>query len=448
MFKRILIANRGEVAHRIARTCDKLGITPVFAASNVDAKALPNREVQVIGGASPSASYLNPESVVQAARQAGCSAIHPGWGFLAESPRFAALCETHGITFIGPSAGVMRLLGRKIPAKRIMREAGVPVVPGSEGIVETLSAAKEVAKEIGYPLLVKAEAGGGGRGMRIAKNEGELQAAFEDARAEAKACFADDSVYIEKLIQGGRHIEIQLMGDRYGNVIHVGERDCTVQRNHQKLIEESPAIALSTDVRDYVFDVSRKAASSIGYVGAGTMEFLLDEEGQLRFIEMNTRLQVEHPVSEMRSGLDLVEMQLRAAAGQSLAVTQDEVELKGHSIECRINAENPAENFKPSPGKITKWSVPDNEDGVRIDTHVSEGYEVPPFYDSLLCKVIVFDKDRDAAISKMIKTLKKMKYAGVDTTIDMHCQILASDDFKNNNYDTSRIPGFEVNHHG
>ncbi len=444
-FHRVFIANRGEVAARIARTCDRLGVTPVFGVSAADADApyVRGRETVVLGPARSAQSYLDMRRVVQAATQARCTALHPGWGFLAENTRFAALCEQHGVTFIGPPPSVMQLMGKKIPAKKAMRDAGLTLIEGSDGVLADAEEARRVADEVGYPVLLKAQSGGGGRGMRIARSVDEIEGAYAEASNEARAAFGDPRMYLEKLVEGGRHVEIQLMADRYGNAIHLGERDCTVQRNHQKLIEESPSPVIDAAERARTLEAAVQATRSIGYVGAGTMEFLLDREGTLRFMEMNTRLQVEHCVSEMRSGLDLVELQLRVAAGERLPVTQEEVALDGHAIECRINAEDPSNGFRPSPGVLEVWDTPDIP-GVRVDTHVEAGYRVPPHYDSLLCKVIVHGPDRDAACDTLVDALSRLKVEGVHTTIPMHLAILASADFRAHRYDTGAIPGWEV----
>jgi acetyl-CoA carboxylase biotin carboxylase subunit len=420
-----------------------MGIVPVFAVSEADADApyVRDREKVVLGPGRASESYLDPLRVVQAAKQTRCTALHPGWGFLAENARFAALCETHGITFIGPPAHVMQLMGTKTPAKRAMHRAGLSLIEGSDGVLGSAEEARNVADRVGYPVLIKAEAGGGGRGMRVAKKSADVETAYEEASAEAHAAFGDPRVYLEKLIEGGRHVEIQVLADRYANAIHVGERDCTVQRNHQKLIEESPSPVLDEAERERTLAAAVHAARSIGYVGAGTMEFLLDSEGTLRFMEMNTRLQVEHCVSEMRSGLDLVRLQVEVAAGRALRVHQNDVQLEGHAIECRINAEDPSQSFRPSPGVITTWEIPRGDD-VRVDTHVEPGYRVPPHYDSLLCKVIVRGPDRDAACDRMIDALSHLRCEGVATTIPMHLAILRSEDFRKNRYDTRRIPGW------
>lgn len=444
-FRRLFIANRGEVAARIARTCDALGITPVFGASEADRAApyLRNREIVVLGPPRASESYLARERVVQAAVQSRCSALHPGWGFLAEDPLFASLCEAHGVTFIGPPAAVMEKLGRKTPAKAAMAAAGLKLIPGSAGVLRDLDDAQRVAAEIGFPVLLKAESGGGGRGMRVVRTAADMQQAYESARAEALASFADERLYLEKLIEGGRHVEIQILADKYGHVVHLGERDCSVQRKHQKLIEESPALVLSENERERTLAAAVVAAQSIGYVGAGTMEFLLDESGELRFMEMNARLQVEHPVTEMRCGLDLVEAQIRIAAGEPLWFSQQDVVLRGHAIECRINAEDPSNGFAPSPGIIDCWDADlTDDDSVRVDTHVESGYEVPPYYDSLVCKVIAWGEDRNAACDRLIRALRNMRCEGVFTTIPMHLAVLSSNEFRQNQYDTRAVPGW------
>lgn len=442
MFHRVFIANRGEVAVRVARTLDRLGITPVFGVSEADQAAtyVRDRETVLLGPARASESYLQLERVVQAAVQSECTALHPGWGFLAESAALASLCSAYGVTFIGPSAEVIHLMGKKIPAKQAMKRAGLAVIPGSEGRLQDLEEARRIADAVGYPVILKAESGGGGRGMRIAQSPSELQAAFEEAKAEAKAAFNDDSLYLEKLIEGGRHIEVQLLADRYKKALHLGERDCSIQRKHQKLIEESPSPVLDPAEAATLVKAA-KAAEAIGYVGAGTMEFLQDAEGKLRFMEMNTRLQVEHTVSEERSGVDLVEQQLRVAAGQRLALRQDDLKLSGHVIECRINAEDPSQDFRPFPGRITRWDLPTG-DGIRVDTHVVEGYEVPPFYDSLLCKIIAKGQNRKDAVDKMQAALLAFQCEGVPTTKPMHQAVLASAAFQDNRYDTRQLPGW------
>ena len=442
-FQKLLVANRGEVAGRIGRTCDLMGITPVFAVSEADAEApyTKNRETVCIGPARSAESYLAVERVVQAAVQTQCTALHPGWGFLSENPLLPSLCRTYGVTFVGPPAHVIALMGTKSPAKSAMAKAGLQLIPGSDGPVATVKGAQSVCKSIGFPVLVKAECGGGGRGMRIARSEGEVETAFLEAKRESQAAFGDARVYIEKLIERGRHIEIQVLADTHGNAIHLGERDCTVQRNHQKLIEESPSPVLSPAERQKTLDAAVRATKSIGYVGAGTFEFLLDDEGVLRFMEMNTRLQVEHSITEMRSGVDLVAEQIKIAEGQVLSISQGDVVLKGHSIECRINAEDPSKNFAPNPGKIEKWQTPTSEH-LRIDTHVESGYTVPPHYDSLIAKIIAYGEDRDVAIKNLLEALKKTECNGIETTIPMHIAVLASKEFQESRYFAGEIPGW------
>ena len=441
MFRRVLVANRGDVALRVAKTCEKLGIVPVLATSDADRKLSYTRAFEsiCIGPSRASESYLDPLRLIQAAKQTRCAALHPGWGFLSESSLFSNLCEQHGISFVGPPAHVAALMGAKIPAKRAMAAAGLSVIPGSEGEVLDVAQARAIANEVGYPVLLKAMSGGGGRGMRVATGDGDIEQAFNDARAEALAAFGTGALYLEKLVTGGRHVEIQVIADKHGNVIHVGERDCSIQRNHQKLVEESPAPSLSDGERQCTLDGVVKAVASIGYVGAGTMEFLLDGE-TLRFMEMNTRLQVEHCVSEMRSGLDLVELQLRAAAGEKLPVVQDDVKLKGAAIEVRINAEDPDNGFRPTPGVLEKWQPPQLED-VRVDTHMAEGDEVSPFYDSLLAKVIAFGADRNAAADQLLNALEAFEIEGVTTTLPLHKKILAHETFRSNDYLLGEIPG-------
>jgi acetyl-CoA carboxylase biotin carboxylase subunit len=442
LFHRILIANRGEVCVRVARACDALGIAPVFAVSEADRHApyTRGREVVVLGPARAAQSYLDVERVVQAAVQARCSALHPGWGFLAENPLLAQLCAQHGVTFIGPPPHVTDLMGRKTRAKAAMRAAGLHVIPGSDGVLADPGDARRVAAEVGFPVLFKAESGGGGRGMRIARAPDGVDAAYAEAQAEARAAFGGDRLFLEKLIETGRHVEIQIFADRHGRAVHLGERDCTVQRNHQKLIEESPSPAIPDELRAETCALAARAAASIGYVGAGTMELLLDGD-VLRFMELNCRLQVEHTVTEERTGKDLVIAQIEAAAGRPLAWRQEDLTFTGHVIECRINAEDPAFGFQPAPGKIEGWRPPAGE-GVRVDTHVEPGYVVPPFYDSLLAKVIVRGVDRGDAIARMVQALSAFHVEGVPTTIPMHLAILQSDAFRTGRYDTRSIPGW------
>ncbi len=444
LFHRIFVANRGEVAARIARTCDALGITPVFGLSEADREApyARGREVVVLGPSRAQQSYLDPVRVVQAAVQSRCTALHPGWGFLSENPRFAALCEAHGVTFLGPPAHVMALMGKKTPAKQAMARAGLSVIPGSDGVLASVDEAAEVAERVGYPVILKAESGGGGRGMRVVDAPERLRDAYEEASAEAQAAFGDPRLYLERRIVGGRHVEVQLLADRYGNVVHLGERDCSVQRSHQKLIEESPALAVDPGELARTLEAAVAATRAIGYVGAGTMEFLLDEGGTLRFMEMNTRLQVEHSVTEMRTGLDLVAEQIRVGAGHRLSITQDDVRFEGHAIECRINAEDPSRGFAPEPGTLAVWEAKAVPGEVRVDTHVEAGYAIPPFYDSLICKVITRGATRDEAADRMIAALTALRCEGVPTTVPMHLEVLRSDAFRKNDYDTRAIPGF------
>jgi acetyl-CoA carboxylase biotin carboxylase subunit len=447
MFRRILIANRGEVAVRVARTCDARGIVPVLAVSEADRDAayVQGRQVVVLGPGRASQSYLDVERVVQAAVQTGCSALHPGWGFLSENPLLATLCTQHGVTFIGPPPQVMTLMASKTQAKRRMKAAGMEVIPGSDGPLASAEDARAVASAIGFPVLFKAERGGGGRGMRIARSLDQVEQAYADAQSESRAAFGGDQIYVERLIETGRHVEIQVLADRYGAAVHLGDRDCTVQRNHQKLIEEGPGPALGDEQRQWACTLAARAAAEIGYVGAGTMEMLLDPStGHLYFMEMNCRLQVEHTVSELRTGLDLVAAQLDVAAGRRLPWSQADIHFSGHVLECRINAEDPGRGFAAAPGRIDRWQVPAQTPSLRIDTHVQDGYVVPPFYDSLLCKVIVKGGDRADAIARMIEALSAITCGGVPTTIPMHLAVLRSEAFTTGRYDNRSIPGWEA----
>ena len=447
MFRRLLVANRVEVAVRIARAARELGCSPVGVVSTADLGASWNRafdEVVCVGPAPPAESYLQAERLVQAALQTHASAVHPGWGFLSEDRRFARLCRQHGVAFIGPPTSVMALLGVKSPAKAAMRAGGLDVVPGSDGPLGDVEAALACAKEAGYPVLLKADYGGGGRGMRLAENEAELREVFAVTQAEARSAFGSDSVYMERYVTSGRHIEVQLLADHYGNGIHLGERECSVQRKHQKLIEESPSPALTPEQRAALGERAVQAALSVGYQNAGTMEFLRTQEGELFFMEVNARLQVEHPVTEMVSGIDVARKQIEIAAGHGLGLGQEEVELRGHSIECRINAEDPEADFRPAPGRIEAFELPaDLGPGtVRVDTHISAGDTIPPNYDSLIAKVIVHADSREAAIETMRNTLRASKIEGVPTTVPLHLAVLASDEFRSGNYDTGSIPGW------
>jgi acetyl-CoA carboxylase biotin carboxylase subunit len=429
MFNKILIANRGEIALRVQRACRELGIATVAVHSTADTDAMHVRladESVCIGPPPGRDSYLKMPAVLSAALITGADAIHPGYGFLSENADFAEMVEAHNIAFIGPSPAHIRMMGDKITAKTTMLKLGVPLVPGSPGELETLDEARAVADRIKYPVLIKAAAGGGGRGMKVAQNAGELEAAFREARAEAAAAFGNNAVYMEKYLDKPRHIELQILADQYGSVVHFGERDCSLQRRHQKLLEEAGSPAITAAQRDALGETATKALREIGYRNAGTLEFLYQDE-QFSFIEMNTRLQVEHPVSEMISGMDLVYEQIRIAAGERLGYTQDDIHLSGHAIECRITAEDP-ETFAPSPGLVTMYHPPGGL-GVRVDSALYAGYRVPPHYDSLVAKLITYGKTRDEAIAKMRRALREFVIAGIKTTIPLHERILENPDF-------------------
>jgi len=447
MFKRVLVANRGEVAVRIARACRKLDIAPIGIVSDPDRGASWTsafEEVIPIGPASADRSYLDPARVLQAARQSRCAALHPGWGFLAEDARFAALCRQFGIYFIGPPAAIVHTMGKKTPARAAMERVGLAVVPGTAHLLADLDEAAHSAQAIGYPVMLKADAGGGGRGMRVARDEEELCAAFPAAVAEARSAFGEGAVYLERFLEGGRHIEIQVLCDSFGNGIHLGERECSIQRKHQKLIEESPSPALSTEQRADLGQRAVAAALAVGYVGAGTIEFLRDDSGELLFLEMNTRLQVEHPVTEMVWGLDLPVEQIRIAAGHGLNQTQDTLQPGGHALECRINAEDPENDFQPSPGVLKSFHFPltAGSGRVRVDTHLTEGDEVSPHYDSLLAKIITHGETRADAIAAMQETLAGARVEGIATTIPLHQAVLESEAFQSGNYNAGEIPGW------
>ena len=448
MFRKLLVANRGEVAVRIARAARELGCSPVGVVSTADRGSSWTEafdETVCVGPPPPAESYLQGERMVQAALQTHSSAVHPGWGFLAEDRRFARLCRQHGVSFVGPPTSVMALLGVKSPAKAAMRAGGLEVIPGSEGPIAQVEAALACAQEAGYPVLLKADHGGGGRGMRLARNEAELREVFSSAQAEARSAFGSDSVYLERYVSAGRHIEVQLLLDGFGAGVHLGERECSVQRKHQKLIEESPSPALTAEERASLGERAVQAALSVGYENAGTMEFLRTPAGELFFMEVNARLQVEHPVTEMVSGVDVARKQIEIAAGCQLGLTQADVRLEGHSIECRINAEDPHQDFRPAPGRIEAFEIPtDRGPGrVRIDTHVRTGDTIPPNYDSLIAKVIVHADSRDAAIETMHRTLEGARIEGVPTTVPLHLAVLASDAFRSGEYDTGSIPGWK-----
>jgi acetyl-CoA carboxylase biotin carboxylase subunit len=431
-FSKILIANRGEIALRILRTCEELGIATVAVHSTVDQSALHVQladEAVCIGEAPSAKSYLNIPNIIAAALTRNAMAIHPGYGFLAENAKFAEICADHKIHFIGPTPESIRKMGDKSTAKETMQKAGVPTVPGSDGLVADETQAIAIAAEIGFPLMIKATAGGGGRGMRLVRDPADLSRLFLAAQAEAEAAFANAGVYLEKFIEKPRHIEFQVLADSHGNVVHLGERDCSIQRRHQKLLEEAPSPALTPELREKMGQAAVKAAQSIGYIGAGTVEFLLDASGDFYFMEMNTRIQVEHPVTEMITGLDLIAEQIRVAEGEPLRFTQSEVLLRGHAIECRINAEDPEHNFRPNPGRILAY-LPPGGPGVRIDSHVYQDYEIPPYYDSLIGKLIVWGPDRPTAIARMQRALQECAITGVCTTLGFHQKILANPAFQ------------------
>jgi acetyl-CoA carboxylase biotin carboxylase subunit len=435
MFEKILIANRGEIALRIYRACREMGIATVAVHSEADASAMHVRladESVCIGPAPASKSYLNIPAIIAACEITGAQAVHPGYGFLSENARFAEILEAHGITFIGPKPEHIRVMGDKIAAKRAVKAAGIPVVPGSEGALESEEAAIAAADAIGYPVLIKASSGGGGRGMKVAHTREEVAEAYGTARSEAKAAFGDDAVYMERYLATPRHIELQVVADSFGAVCHLGERDCSLQRRHQKMMEEAPSPALDAAQRAAIGKVVVDAVKAIGYLGVGTIEFLW-ENGEFFFIEMNTRLQVEHPITEAITGIDLVREQIRIAAGLPLSFTQDEVVLKGHAIEFRINAENPR-TFVPSPGTVTDFHAPGGL-GVRLDSAIYAGYTIPPFYDSLIGKLIVYGRDRDEAIARGQRSLAEMVVGGVETTIPLFQDLLADSDIRAGRYD-------------
>ncbi|WP_096024507.1 acetyl-CoA carboxylase biotin carboxylase subunit [Campylobacter lanienae] len=438
--KRILIANRGEIALRALRTIQEMGKEAVVVHSTADKDALYVKYADAsicIGGARSSESYLHIPAIITACEISEADAIFPGYGFLSENQNFVEICEKHNIKFIGPSVEAMALMSDKSKAKQMMMRAGIPVVPGSDGAIKDIEAAKKLAVQIGYPVIIKAAAGGGGRGMRVVEKEEDLEKSFWSAESEAMSAFGDGTMYMEKYISNPRHIEVQVLGDEYGNVIHVGERDCSMQRRHQKLIEESPAVILDDKTRAELHQTAVNAAKALGYTGAGTFEFLYDQrDNKFYFIEMNTRLQVEHCVSEMCSGLDLIEWMIRISQGERLPEQKD-IKLSGHSIECRITAEDP-KSFTPNPGKITKYVAPGGRN-VRMDSHVYEGYSVPPYYDSMIGKLIVHDIDRNRAIAKMKVALDELIIQGIKTTKDFHINMMNNDDFINNLYDTNYL---------
>jgi acetyl-CoA carboxylase biotin carboxylase subunit len=445
VFKKLLIANRGEIALRIIRVCKQFGIKTVAVYSEADRDSLHVRfadEAVCIGPPPSKESYLKIPRIMAAAEITNADAIHPGYGFLAENAGFAEICTTSGIKFIGPTAEMISAMGDKALAKETMKKAGVPVVPGSEGVVKDPGLAMEVAKSIGFPVMIKAVAGGGGRGMRIVREESELEGAFQTAQHEAEQGFGNPDLYLEKYLEQPRHIEVQVFGDQYGNAIHFGERDCSIQRRHQKLIEESPSPFVDEVLRNKMGEAAIRGCKAVGYVNAGTIEFLVDKYRNFYFMEMNTRIQVEHPVTEQVTGHDLIKLQLQIAAGEKLP--RKKIVQRGHALECRINAEDPANNFLPSPGHVTDLHMPGGF-GVRVDTHVYAGYDVPPYYDSLIAKLIVFAQTRDGAVSKMASALDEFTITGIKTTIPFHLQVMSDDRFRSGNFDTSFLDTFQYN---
>ena len=441
MFNKILIANRGEIAVRIIRACREMGIRTVAVYSEADKDCLHTLladEAICIGPAPSSQSYLNMERILSATVAMKADAIHPGFGFLSENARFAKLCQQCNITFIGPSAEIINRMGNKSEARNTMMQAGVPVVPGSKEPVYTAEDGLVMAKEIGFPVMIKASSGGGGKGMRISRSEEDFTEHFNAAQLESVKGFSDDTMYIEKYIEKPRHVEFQIMGDKFGHVVHLGERDCSIQRRHQKVMEESPCEVISPELRKKMGEVAVKAAKAVNYENAGTIEFLLDKDKNFYFMEMNTRIQVEHPVKELVSGIDLIKEQIRVAAGEPLSVSQEDIQIKGHAIECRINAENPKKHFMPCPGRITNVHIPGGN-GVRVDTHIYNDYKVPANYDSMLMKLIVYDKDRASAIAKMRSALGEVIIEGIETNIDFQYEILENEAFQKGDTDTGFI---------
>ena len=442
MFEKILIANRGEIAVRIIRACREMGIKTVAVYSEADRDALHTLladEAICIGPAPSTDSYLNMEQILTACVVMKADAIHPGFGFLSENARFAELCEKCNIRFIGPSAAVIHKMGNKSEARRTMIDAGIPVVPGSREPVYTVEEGLKTAREIGFPVMIKASSGGGGKGMRVSKSEEDFESNFQNAQMESVKGFSDNTMYIERFVERPRHIEFQILADRYGNVIHLGERDCSIQRRHQKVLEEAPSAAISDELRSRMGEAAVRAARAVGYENAGTIEFLLDKNKDFYFMEMNTRIQVEHPVTEAVTGMDLIKEQIRIADGQPLNIRQEDIRISGHAIECRINAENPEKNFMPCPGTIRELHLPGGR-GVRVDTAMYNNYKIPPNYDSMLLKLIVHDKDRESAIAKMRSALGELVIDGVTTNLDFQYELINDADFENGNVDTDFIP--------
>ena len=441
MLKKVLIANRGEIAVRIIRTCREMGIPTVAVYSEADKDSLHAKladEAICIGPAPSQKSYLNMKNILEAAVLTGSDGIHPGFGFLAENAKFAKMCEESNIKFIGPKYNVIELMENKSNSKDLMRANGVPVIPGSNGSIKSIKEAMEIAKKIGYPIMIKAAAGGGGKGIRLVKSEAELDESYNIVKQEAKVSFNDDEIYIEKFIEEPHHVEIQVLADEYGNSVHLGERDCSIQRKNQKILEESPSPIIDEKLRDEMGKAALKAVKAAKYSNAGTIEFLVDKYGKFYFMEMNTRIQVEHPVTEWVTGLDIVKEQIKIASGEKLSFKQKDIEFKGHSIECRVNAENPDKNFMPCPGEIKDLNLPGGN-GVRIDTAVYTGYKIPPTYDSMIAKIIVHSDTRKEAIAKMKRALDECVIDGIDTNIDFLYKILENENFVKGNFDTSFI---------
>ncbi len=438
---KILIANRGEIAVRIIRACKEMNIKTVAVCSEVDKDAMHTRladEAVCIGPAESSKSYLNIKNIIEAAYITGADTIHPGFGFLSENAQFAKNCEESNIKFIGPSSKVIELLGNKSNAKEILKKADIPVIPGSDGSIKGLKEAEKIADKIGYPVMLKAAAGGGGKGIRIVHSKEELENNYNIVKQEAKISFNDDEIYIEKFIENPRHIEIQILADEYGNVIHLGERDCSIQRRHQKIIEETPSTIVDDKLRNKMGETAIKVAKTFGYTNCGTVEFLVDKNKNFYFMEMNTRIQVEHPITEMRTGLDIVKEQIKISAGEKLKFKQKEIEFRGHAIECRINAENANNNFMPCPGKIQGLNLPGGN-GIRVDTAVYEGYTIPPNYDSMIAKIIAYGNNRNEAISKMKRALEELVIDGIETNADFLFKIIKSPNYIRGDFDTSFI---------
>ena len=442
MFQKILIANRGEIAVRIIRACREMGIKTVAVYSETDRDALHTLladEAICIGPAPSAESYLNMEQILTACVAMKADAIHPGFGFLSENAKFAELCEKCHIRFIGPPAEVIHRMGNKSEARKTMMEAGVPVIPGSKEPVFTVEEGLKTAREVGFPVMIKASSGGGGKGMRVSYGEDDFASNFQNAQMESVKGFSDDTMYIERFVERPRHIEFQILADSFGNVVHLGERDCSIQRRHQKLLEEAPSAAISEELRERMGQAAVKAARSVHYENAGTIEFLLDKNKEFYFMEMNTRIQVEHPVTEAVTDLDLIKEQIRIAAGEPLSVTQEDIQITGHAIECRINAENPDKHFMPCPGTITDIHLPGGR-GVRVDTAVYNNYTIPPNYDSMILKLIVHDKDRPSAIAKMRSALGELVIEGITTNVDFQYELIGDRDFEDGNVDTDFIP--------